>query len=143
MLRLGGIAVVVLVVLVRITPQSAVVAHTVDGVRTRIPRAAWVLGAMALAFGLSEGTAVDWSAIHVTDVARVDPTTGALGLIAVNAFMVVIRLLGRPAGRPLRPPRRRPVRRRLRRARATWSSRWSAACRCWSPAGAWWASASA
>ena len=94
MLSLAVVAVVVLVVLVRITPQTAVVPHTVDGVRAKIPRAAWVLGLMALAFGLSEGTAVDWSAIHVTDVARVDPTTGALGLIAVNAFMVVIRLLG-------------------------------------------------
>ncbi|SDR91945.1 Fucose permease [Friedmanniella luteola] len=94
MLGLAVIAAVVLVVLLRITPQSAVVPHSVDGVRARIPRAAWVLGAMALAFGLAEGTAVDWSAIHVTDVARVDPTTGALGLIAVNGFMVVIRLLG-------------------------------------------------
>jgi MFS family permease len=94
MLGLAGIAVVVLVVLLRATPQSAPVPHTVDGVKAKIPRAAWVLGLMALAFGLSEGTAVDWSAIHVTDVARVDPTTGALGLIAVNAFMVVIRLLG-------------------------------------------------
>jgi len=82
------------VVLVRITPQSAVVAHAVDGVRTRVPRAAWVLAVMALAFGLSEGTATDWSAIHVTDVARVDPTTGALGLVAVSGLMVVIRLLG-------------------------------------------------
>jgi len=68
--------------------------HTVDGVKTRIPKAAWVLGIMALAFGLSEGTAMDWSSLHVTDVAGVDPTTGALGLIAVSAFMVVIRLLG-------------------------------------------------
>ncbi len=68
--------------------------HKVGGVRTRIPRAAWVLGIMALAFGLSEGTAVDWSSLHVTDVARVDSTTGSLGLIAVSAFMVVIRLLG-------------------------------------------------
>ena len=49
---------------------------------------------MALAFGLSEGTATDWSSLHVTDVAGVDPTTGALGLIVVSAFMVVIRLLG-------------------------------------------------
>lgn len=94
MLSLAAVAVVVLVVLLRITPQSAVVAHSVDGVRARIPRAAWVLGVMALAFGLSEGTAVNWSALHVTDVARVEPTTGALGLIAVNGFMVVIRLLG-------------------------------------------------
>lgn len=94
MLSLAVVAVLVLAVLIRITPQAAVVPHRVDGVRTAIPRAAWVLGVMALAFGLSEGTAVDWSALHVTDVARVDPTTGALGLVAVSGFMVVIRLLG-------------------------------------------------
>lgn len=94
MLTLAGVAVVVLLVLLRITPEAAVVPHTVDGVRTPIPRAAWVLGAMALAFGLAEGTAVDWSALHVTDVARVDTTTGSLGLVAVSGSMVVIRLLG-------------------------------------------------
>jgi MFS family permease len=94
MLSLAVVAVLVLVVLLRITPQTAVVEHQVDGVRARIPRAAWVLGAMALSFGLAEGTAVDWSAIHVTDVARVDSTTGSLGLVAVTAFMVVIRLVG-------------------------------------------------
>ena len=94
MLSLAVVAVLVLAVLIRITPQAAVVPHQVDGVRTKVPRAAWVLGVMALAFGLSEGTAVDWSALHVTDVARVDPTTGALGLVAVSGFMVVIRLLG-------------------------------------------------
>ncbi len=49
---------------------------------------------MALAFGLSEGTAVDWSSLHVTDVAQVDSTTGAWGLIAVSGLMVAIRLLG-------------------------------------------------
>jgi MFS family permease len=81
-------------ILFEITPEAAVVHHTVDGVKTPIPRAAWILAAMALAFGLSEGTATDWSSLHVTDVAGVDPTTGALGLITVSAFMVVIRLLG-------------------------------------------------
>jgi MFS family permease len=85
---------VVLVILLKITPETAVVHHTVDGVKSSIPRAAWILGAMALAFGLSEGTAADWSSIHVTDIANVDPTTGALGLVVVSAFMVVIRLLG-------------------------------------------------
>jgi len=94
MLSLAVVATAVLLVLLKITPQTAVVEHRVDGVRAKIPRAAWVLGVMALSFGLAEGTAVDWSAIHVTDVARVDPTTGALGLVAVTAFMVVIRLVG-------------------------------------------------
>jgi MFS family permease len=95
LLLLAGIAALVLVVLLRIAPTAAPVEHrTSDGARTRIPRAAYVLGIMALAFGLSEGTAVDWSSIHITDVARVDPTTGAIGLVAVSAFMVVIRLFG-------------------------------------------------
>ena len=94
MMTLAVIGVAALVILLRITPHSAVIQHKTDGVRSRIPRAAWILGIMALAFGLSEGTAVDWSSLHVTDVARVDPTTGSLGLIAVSGFMVVIRLLG-------------------------------------------------
>lgn len=94
MVTLAVVAAIVLVVLVRISPEAAVVSHSADGVKTKIPTMAWVLGAMALAFGLSEGTAVDWSSLHVTDVAGVDPTVGALGLIAVSGFMVVIRLLG-------------------------------------------------
>ena len=93
-ISLSVLALVGFGVLLKITPEAAVVHHTVDGIRTPIPKAAWVLGIMALAFGLSEGTAVDWSSLHVTDVAHVDPTTGALGLAAVSAFMVVIRLLG-------------------------------------------------
>ena len=95
-ISIAVLALVGLGVLLKITPEAAVVHHTVDGVRTRIPTVAWVLAAMALAFGLAEGTALDWSSLHVTDVAGVDPTTGALGLIAVSAFMVVIRLLGDP-----------------------------------------------
>jgi MFS family permease len=94
MITLVVIAVIVLGVLIKISPEAEVIDHKVDGVRTRIPRAAWVLGVMALAFGLSEGTAVDWSSLHVTDVAGVDPTTGAVGLIAVSGFMVIIRLVG-------------------------------------------------
>ena len=94
LLTLAGLSVVVFAVLFRITPPTAVVEHTVDGVRTPIPRAAWLLGVMALGFGLSEGTAVDWSSIHVTDVARVASTPGSLGLVAVSGFMVLIRLVG-------------------------------------------------
>jgi MFS family permease len=94
LLFLAGVAIAALVVALRITPPTAVVPHTADGVRTRIPSVAWLLAIMALAFGLSEGTATDWSALHVTEVARVDSTVGALGLVAVSGFMVVIRLLG-------------------------------------------------
>ena len=94
MVTLALAAAIVFVVLIKISPEAAVVPHSADGVKTKIPTMAWVLGAMALAFGLSEGTAVDWSSLHVTDVAGVDPTVGALGLIAVSGFMVVIRLLG-------------------------------------------------
>ncbi|HEV2930586.1 MAG TPA: MFS transporter [Propionibacteriaceae bacterium] len=94
MITLAVVGLAAFAVLLKITPRAAVVPHHVDGVRTAIPRAAWILGIMALAFGLSEGTAVDWSSLHVTDVAQVDPTTGSLGLVAVSALMTVIRLLG-------------------------------------------------
>jgi MFS family permease len=94
MLTLACVAAVALLVAVRITPDAAVVRHHVDGVRTPIPRIAWLLAVMALAFGLAEGTATDWAALHVTDVADVDSTTGALGLVAVSGSMILIRLLG-------------------------------------------------
>jgi MFS family permease len=90
----GVTALATLVALARITPQGRVVEHDVDGVRTPVPRIAYLLGAMAVCFGLTEGTAMDWSSIHVTDVLEVDPGTGALGLVSVSAFMVVIRLSG-------------------------------------------------
>ncbi|GAA0930518.1 MFS transporter [Kribbella koreensis] len=94
---LGTLCVVGLIsiaVCVRIVPHGRRIEHTEDGVRTAIPRLAWALGLMAFCFGLAEGTAVDWSSVHVTDVAKIDPSTGALGLVAVSGFMVVIRLLG-------------------------------------------------
>ncbi|MDX6264412.1 MAG: hypothetical protein QOH84_6100 [Kribbellaceae bacterium] len=94
---LGTIAVAGLIsiaVCVRIVPTGRRIEHTTDGVRTAIPRLAWALGLMAFCFGLAEGTAVDWSSVHVTDVAKIDPSTGALGLVAVSGFMVIIRLLG-------------------------------------------------
>ncbi len=94
MLTLVGIAAVGLVWLIMIAPQAEKVDHVVDGRRVRVPVAAYVLGIMALCFGLSEGTAIDWSSIHVVDVTDVSPTTGALGLVAVSGFMTVIRLLG-------------------------------------------------
>ncbi len=94
LVSLAVLGVLVLILLLRISPEAAVVTHTVDGVRSKIPKAAYLIGLMAIAFGLAEGTAVDWSSLHVTEVAHVDTTTGSLGLVAVSGFMVVIRLLG-------------------------------------------------
>ena len=91
----AALGVVALAVAWRITPETAVVAHHDEtGTKTPIPRSAYLLGLMAIAFGLGEGTANDWSGLHVTQIAGVDPTTGALGFTCVAAFMVVIRLLG-------------------------------------------------
>lgn len=94
MLFLASLAFVALIFASKLTPPTALVEHSVDGVRTKIPSVAWLLAVMALAFGLAEGTATDWSALHVTEVANIDSTTGALGLVAVSGFMVLIRLLG-------------------------------------------------
>ncbi len=94
MLVVAAVATVGFVVARAITPPTAVVPHSVDGVRTKIPAIAWALAVMALAFGLSEGTATDWSSLHVTQVAHVDSTVGSLGLVAVSGFMVIIRLVG-------------------------------------------------
>ncbi|MFT4109132.1 MFS transporter [Propionicimonas sp.] len=91
----AALGVVALVLAWRITPETVVIAHTdASGTRTPIPRSAYLLGLMAIAFGLGEGTANDWSGLHVTQLTGVDPTTGALGYTCVVAFMVVIRLLG-------------------------------------------------
>ena len=46
MLLLAVRRLIALVVALRITPPTAVVAHQVDGVKTKIPRIAWLLAAM-------------------------------------------------------------------------------------------------
>jgi MFS family permease len=76
-----------------VTPQSPR-RRAEDGTSGAIPKVAWLLAAMAICFGLTEGTAVDWSSLHVTDVGGVSPSTGAWGLACVSGFMVVIRLSG-------------------------------------------------
>ena len=94
LLTAAALSLVALALTARHVPTTAAVSHVVDGVRTPIPPVAWLLGGMAVCFGLMEGTAADWSSIHVTDVAHVDPGTGSVGLVTVAVFMVVTRLLG-------------------------------------------------
>jgi MFS family permease len=79
----------------RIVPETDPVVHIDEaGEKVPIPRAAYLLGLMAIAFGLGEGTANDWSGLHAATVAGVDTTTAALTVTFFAAFMVVIRLLG-------------------------------------------------
>ena len=75
------------------TPQSPKRIEA-DGSSGKIPSVAWLLAAMAVCFGLTEGTAIDWSSLHVAEVGDVSPSAGAWGLACVSGFMVVIRLLG-------------------------------------------------
>ena len=91
--------VVLLAALVGITPESPRRHGTAEGGaqgggRGSIPAGVWLLAAMAVCFGLTEGTAIDWSSLHVTDVGGVSPSAGAWGLACVSGFMVVIRLFG-------------------------------------------------
>jgi MFS family permease len=89
------VLVLLLALLVRAAPQSPPRAGSgADGGRGKVAAAAWLLAAMAVCFGLTEGTAVDWSSLHVTDVGQVSPSSGAWGLACVSGFMVVVRLLG-------------------------------------------------
>jgi MFS family permease len=79
----------------RITPQTETVAQVSDdGTKLKLPPAIYLLGLMALAFGLGEGSAFDWSGIHVTQVAAVEPTQGALAVTALAFAITVIRLTG-------------------------------------------------
>jgi MFS family permease len=84
-----------LVVAWRITPETDVITHVDEsGAKMAIPAAAYLMGAMAIAFGLAEGTASDWSANHVQQVAGVDPRTASWAFTVMMGCMVVIRLTG-------------------------------------------------
>jgi len=78
-----------------LTPETERIANTTEsGKKAPIPRAAYLMGLMAIAFGLGEGTASDWSGTEVHLVAGVDARTAAWAVTAMTACMVVIRLSG-------------------------------------------------
>lgn len=62
--------------------------------RRRLPRSVWLLSLLALCFGITEGTGIDWSSLHVTDVTGVDESTGALGLATLSLLMFLVRMAG-------------------------------------------------
>ncbi|PFG17399.1 fucose permease [Propionicimonas paludicola] len=78
-----------------IVPETAPVSHeTADGPKTKLPPVVWLFGLMAIAFGIGEGTAMDWSGLHVATVTGADAGTAALGVTMLAGAMVIIRLLG-------------------------------------------------
>lgn len=94
-LLVAALGVPAFLALARITPETEVVAHVDEaGAKTAVPAWAWLLGIMAIAFGLGEGAAMDWSGIHVTDVAGVPAAQGSMAVVVVAGFMVLIRLVG-------------------------------------------------
>lgn len=79
----------------RFTPQTPRVHHVdSDGARTPIPKSAYLLGLMAIFFGLGEGTAMDWSGILTADVTGISSGQASIAVVAVALFMVAIRLMG-------------------------------------------------
>jgi MFS family permease len=97
-LTTATLGIITLLIGLRIVPSA--IGHHQQGepgerpVKAKLPRAIYLLGVMSMGFGLSEGTGIDWSALHVTDVAHVSPGVGALGVTMVSGCMMLIRFAG-------------------------------------------------
>jgi MFS family permease len=93
LLGVCAIAIGVLAAAWALIPETEAVAQVGEtGEKAKLPKVAYLLGLMAIAFGFGEGTGMDWSAIHVTEVAKVDPTVGALGVTVLAGFITLIRI---------------------------------------------------
>ena len=91
----AGIGTIAWFIAFMITPETEKVVHrTETGEKTPIPRAAYLLGIMAIAFGLGEGTAMDWSGRHVLFITGVDSRWATWTVTALTAAMVIIRMTG-------------------------------------------------
>jgi len=94
-LTAAGLGIVVWIAVAVIAPDTAPVTHTTaTGQKAPIPRLAYLMGLMAIAFGLAEGTASDWSGTQVQQVAGVDPRLATWAVTVMMACMVAIRLCG-------------------------------------------------
>lgn len=61
----------------------------------RLPqRALWLLGAIAFAAAIGEGSMADWSTVFLTNVVQTDTGTAALGFASFSLMMTAGRLLG-------------------------------------------------
>jgi MFS family permease len=90
-----GLGVVVLFVAFQIVPDTQRVVQVDEtGTKVKLPPTIYLLGLMALMFGLGEGSAFDWSGIHVSEVAGVDPGQGALAVTALATAITIVRLTG-------------------------------------------------
>ncbi|MDK1389311.1 MFS transporter [Sinorhizobium sp. 8-89] len=73
--------------------QSTIRTNDKGAVGLALPRSALLLvGLIALASGLGEGTALDWSAVYLRDVVGTVPADATLGYAGFSAAMVIMRL---------------------------------------------------
>ncbi|AFL55068.1 MFS family permease [Sinorhizobium fredii] len=73
--------------------QSTIRTHESGAVGLVLPNSGlFLVGLIALASGLGEGTALDWSAVYLHDVVGTEESDAALGYMGFSAAMVMMRL---------------------------------------------------
>jgi len=89
-------AVSIVLILISIRPLVDVEGEKEQGGSVfRLPqRALWLLGAIAFAAAIGEGSMADWSTVFLTNVVQTDTGTAALGFASFSLTMTIGRLLG-------------------------------------------------